>query len=88
LAAYFVSKGSTRLHRWLREHPRFGCYVRDGEDAQVIPPIGKYASTLLTVPAVGHVVLTRDLSLVLSGSMVVTVALVLWYNWSRRSQRS
>ena len=26
LAAYFFSKGSTRLHQWLRGHPRFGWY--------------------------------------------------------------
>ncbi len=88
LAAYFFSKGSIRLHQWLREHPRFGRYVRDWEDVHVIPPIGKYASTLLMVPSVGYVLLTRDLPLVLSGSMVATVVAVLWYIWSRPSQRS
>jgi len=87
LAAFFFSKGSTRLHHWLREHPRFGRHVRDWEDAQVIPPIGKYASTLLMVPSVGYVVLTRDLPLVLSGFMAATVVAVLFYIWSRPSQR-
>lgn len=88
LAAFFFSNGSTRLHHWLREHPRFGRHVRDWEDEQVIPPIGKYASTLLMVPSVGYVVLTRDLPLVLSGFMAATVVAVLFYIWSRPSQRS
>lgn len=86
LAAFFFSKGSARLHLWLREHPRFGACVRDWEDQQVIPPIGKYASTLLMVPSVGYVILTRDLPLVLSGAMVATVAVALWYIWSRPSR--
>lgn len=86
LAAFFFSKGSERLHRWLREHPRFGHYVRDWEQEQVIPPVGKYASTLLMVPSVGLVVLTRDLPLTLSGGMVATVIAVLWFIWSRPSR--
>ena len=28
LAAFLFSKGSERMHRWLREHPGFGCYTR------------------------------------------------------------
>lgn len=86
LAAFLFSKGSERLHRWLREHPRFGRYVRDWEREQVIPPVGKYASTLLMVPSVGLVVLTRDLPLTLSGGMVATVIAVLWFIWSRPSR--
>lgn len=90
LAAFFFSKGSRRLHRWLLQHRRFGRYVRDWEREQVIPPIGKYASTLFMVPSVGFVVLTRELPIILSGGMVVTVLGVLWFIWSRPStpQRS
>ena len=86
LAAYFFSKGSERLHRWLLQHRRFGRYVRDWEREQVIPPVGKYASTLLMVPSVGLVVLTRDLPILLSGGMVATVVAVLWFIWSRPSR--
>jgi uncharacterized membrane protein YbaN (DUF454 family) len=88
LAAFFFSRGSERLHRWLREHPRFGGYVRDWEAEQVIPPFAKLASTLLMVPSVGWVLLTRDLPLPLSGGMALTVAGVLWFIWSRPSRRS
>jgi len=86
LAAFFFSKGSKRLHRWLLEHRRFGRYVRDWEREQVIPPVGKYASTLFMVPSVGFVVLTRELPVVLSGAMLVTVVAVLWFIWSRPSR--
>lgn len=86
LAAFFFSKGSGRLHRWLLHHPRFGRYVRDWEREQVIPPVGKYASTLFMVPSVGFVVLTRDMPVFLSGGMLVTVIAVLWFIWSRPSR--
>ena len=86
LAAFFFSKGSERLHRWLLQHPHFGRYVRDWEREQVIPPVGKYASTLLMVPSVGFVVLTRDLPVALSGGMVAAVVAVLWFIWSRPSR--
>lgn len=88
LAAFFFSKGSERLHRWLIQHRRFGRLVQDWEREQVIPPVGKYASTLLMVPSVGLVVLTRDLPIVLAGGMVVTVLAVLWFIWSRPSRPS
>ncbi len=88
LAAFFFSKGSKRLHLWLREHPRFGRYVRDWEAEQVIPPFGKYASTLLMVPSVGWVIATRDLPVVLSGGMAAMTIAVTWYIWSRPSHRS
>jgi hypothetical protein len=87
LAAFFFSKGSKRLHDWLRGHPRFGPYVCDWEAEQVIPPVAKLASTALMVPSVGYVILTRDLPVVLSAGMALTVAAVLWFIWSRPARR-
>jgi uncharacterized membrane protein YbaN (DUF454 family) len=88
LAAFFFSKGSKRLHRWLRDHPRFGRYVRDWEAEQVIPPIGKYAGTVMMVPSVGYAVATREIPLPLEVLMALTLAGVLWFIWSRPSRRS
>ena len=56
LAAFFFSRGSERLHGWLVDHPKFGRYVRNWETEQVIPPAGKYASTLMMVPSVSWVI--------------------------------
>ena len=88
LAAFFFSRGSKRLHRWLRDHHRFGSYVRDWEAEQVIPPFGKYAGTLMMLPSVGYALVTRDIPAALEVLMVVTLAAVLWFIWSRPSRRS
>lgn len=88
LAAFFFSRGSPRLHRWLLQHPRFGHYVRDWEAEQVVPLIGKLASTFMMVPAVSYSLLTRDIPWPLAAAMVITVALVLWFLWTRPSKRS
>jgi uncharacterized membrane protein YbaN (DUF454 family) len=88
LAAFFFSRGSKRLHRWLTGHPRFGRYVRDWEAEQVIPPVGKYASTVMMVPSVGWAAATRDIPLLPLVLMLATVAAVLWFIWTRPSRRS
>lgn len=83
LAVFFFSKGSQRLHLWLIQHRHLGRYARDWEREQVIPPVGKYASTLLMVPSVGLVILTGELSPMPSGAMLAALVAVLWFIWSR-----
>lgn len=88
LAAFFFARGSTRMHRWLAEHPRFGRYLVDWQREQVIPPFGKYASTLTMVPSVAWVTLTREIPWPLEVMMAATAATVLWFIWSRPSHPS
>jgi len=88
LAAFFFSRGSERLHGWLVDHPRFGRYVRDWETEQVIPPAGKYASTLMMVPSVSWVIVSREIPLLLETGMALVVIGVLWFIWTRPSRRS
>jgi uncharacterized membrane protein YbaN (DUF454 family) len=88
LAAFFFARGSTRMHRWLADNPRFGRYLRDWEAEQVIPMVGKVASTVTMVPSVSWVILTRDIPWPLELLMAVTVAAVLWYIWTRPSRAS
>jgi len=88
LAAFFFSKGSERLHRWLINHPRFGSYLRDWEAEQVIPLVGKYSSTLTMVPLVTWAILTREIPLVFEVAMVATVVGTLLFIWTRPSRRS
>jgi len=85
LAAYFFSRGSERLHRWLADHPVLGRYVRDWEAEQVIPPLGKYAATFTMVPAVGWAILSRDIPWLLDGLMAAATAGVLCFIWTRPS---
>lgn len=88
LAAFFFSKGSTRLHQWLTNHPSIGHYVRDWEAEQVIPPIGKWASTLTMVPMVSWVIAVREIPVLLEAMMATTVIAILCFIWSRPSKRS
>jgi len=88
LAAFFFSKGSERLHRWLIGHLRFGRYIRDWEAEQVIPVVGKYASTLTMVPLVTWAILTREIPWVLEAIMIATVVGTLSFIWTRPSRRS
>lgn len=88
LAAFFFARGSARMHRWLADSPRFGHYLRDWEAEQVIPPVGKLASTVTMVPSVGWVIWSRPIHWPLELLMALTVAAVLWYIWSRPSCRS
>ena len=88
VAAFFFSKGSKRLHSWLVQHPRFGHYIRDWEAEQVVPLVGKYASTLTMVPLVSWAIVTREIPWILALVMSLTVAGVLWFIWTRPSRRS
>ncbi|MEM1436338.1 MAG: YbaN family protein [Pseudomonadota bacterium] len=88
LAAFFFSKGSERLHQWLVNHPRIGHYVRDWEAEQVIPPIGKWASTLTMTPMVSWVIAVREIPIPLEAMMAGSCAAVLWFIWTRPSRRS
>lgn len=88
LAAFLFSKGSERMHRWLREHPSFGRYIRDWEAEQVIPFVGKLAGTLVMVPSVIWAIATREIPALLALGMVSALVALLAYIWSRPSVRS
>lgn len=88
LAAFFFSRGSERLHRWLTGHPRFGGYVRDWEAEQVIPLSAKLIGTTAMVVSVSFAVLTRGLPWFVDLAMGAILAWALWFIWSRPSRRS
>lgn len=60
LAAILFSKGSDRLHKWVRENKYFGEPVRDWEDDRVVRPKLKIISSIMMVAgaAIGHWQLT------------------------------
>ena len=49
LAAFFFSKGSPRLHRWILNNKHFGASVRDWEKDQVVRKKTKVASILMMI---------------------------------------
>lgn len=46
LAAFAASRGSDRLHRWLREHPRFGSIIADWQREGAVSLKAKRVATL------------------------------------------
>lgn len=51
LAAYFFSKGSDRLHRWLTHNPYFGEIIKDWESYGIIPLRSKVIATSMIIPS-------------------------------------
>jgi uncharacterized membrane protein YbaN (DUF454 family) len=49
LAAFFFSKGSARLHRWILNNKHFGAPVRDWEMDQVVRKKTKVASITMMI---------------------------------------
>ncbi len=54
LAAYFFSRSSPSIHRWLRDHRRFGPILQDWENGQAIRPRAKAASVVLMFGLVAY----------------------------------
>jgi uncharacterized membrane protein YbaN (DUF454 family) len=53
LAAFCFSRGSTRVERWLLEHPRFGPMIADWRERRAVPLRAKQLATVMM--AVGSV---------------------------------
>ena len=56
IAAFLFSRGSPRLHRWIRRHKYLGPPVKDWEEHRVVRPKLKVVSTvaMLAGAAIGH----------------------------------
>ena len=61
LAAFFYSRGSERLHRWLTAHPRLGRPIRDWQRDGVIRTRAKWVSTVLIVASLSYPIVFQDL---------------------------
>ena len=54
LASACFVRGSDRMHRWLRNHPLFGEYLRNFEDKRALPLRAKIVSLLLLWPSMAY----------------------------------
>jgi uncharacterized membrane protein YbaN (DUF454 family) len=79
VAAWAFGKSSPRLHAWLREHPRLGPYVRDWDEAGVIPVRAKVASITMMSASLAWVALGTNAPRIGVVTMGTTLAVVgLW----------
>lgn len=51
LASACFARSSNKLHNWLRNHGRFGRYLRDYEDGRGIPLRGKILAMVMMWPS-------------------------------------
>ena len=52
LSAYCYGRSSERLHRWLIEHPRWGCYINGFLYGGAVPRRAKRAALITLWPAI------------------------------------
>lgn len=85
LAAFFYSKSSERLHRWILEHKYFGPPLRDWENRGVIGIKAKLLATVM----LGAVMIFRlpylEVALAIRLASIGTLLCVLIFIWSRPS---
>lgn len=78
-AAFFFSKGSRRLHKWIRKNKFLGQPVRDWEDHQVLRPKLKVISTLAMVggAVMGHMKMLPIPAMILDAIFLACITFVL-----------
>jgi len=85
LAAFFFSKGSHRLHKWILNLPRFGPAIRDWEIYSVVPIQAKVMATLMKAGIIAGLVYFNTNTIVLWSVIAIFLG-VLIYIWTRPSK--
>lgn len=85
LAAFLFSRGSPRLHSWLRRQRHFGPPLRRWEDHGVIQTRAKILATVLIVAAISYPVFFSEQRLVWRAIAATVSLLVLVFIWTRPS---
>jgi len=87
-AAWAAARSSPRLHAWLMAHKRFGPWLRDWNEAGIVPRKAKWFSTaMMAGSAVGAPFLVPvqwAFLLVLPGAGMLAVLVWLWQRPERR----
>lgn len=83
LGAFFYSRSSDALHRWILDHPRFGILVRDWQAHGAIRPQAKMAAAFLITAATLGSVMHRTTPLALDIAVVIVTSGVLAFILSR-----
>jgi uncharacterized protein len=88
LAAFFFSKSSERMHRWLLAHRVFGPLVRDWQSHGVIRPKAKWLATAMMVPLFGYTLffVTVPKPWIIKSVVGACGLAVLAFVWSRPSR--
>jgi uncharacterized membrane protein YbaN (DUF454 family) len=85
LAAYFFSKGSTRLHQWLITRPYLGNMILEWEQHRVIRMRAKLMSTAVIIPLFAYTLLFVQVHVAVKIIVAMTGVAVLAFIWTRAS---
>lgn len=85
LAAFFYSKSSPRIHRWLIEHKIIGKPIREWEESGVIRPWAKILATVMISLVLVFKIQNLPIHFLIRGMIAVILLLVLIYIWTRPS---
>lgn len=85
LAAYFFSKGSTRLHQWLVTRPHLGNMIVEWEQHRVIRMRAKIMSTVVIIPLFAYTLGFVQVHLAIKVIVALTGVAVLAFIWTRAS---
>jgi uncharacterized membrane protein YbaN (DUF454 family) len=87
-AAWAAARSSPRLHAWLLSHQRFGPWLRDWDEARVVPRRVKWLSTaMMGSSAMSMPALTPANWLPLAGVAVACIVAVLVWLWRHPERR-
>lgn len=82
-AAFCFSRGSKRLHRWMRQHRRFGRAIRDWEEHGAISRRSKTVATVMMAFSLVYPLFILDVHLGYKISFVVVMVSVTLFIWTR-----
>ena len=90
LAAYCFSKGSKKLHKWVRNNKFLGPPVKDWEDDRVVKPKLKIVSCVMMVvgAGLGHWRLPIEWALALDAVFLICIIFVATRNSAPQSNKS
>ena len=86
LAAACLSKGSTRVHDWLVNRSPWAPLLSDWEQNGTITKKTKVLATVLMISMSGYALVAIDFHICLKASVVLIIALVLAFIWTRPSK--
>lgn len=86
LAAYFFSKGSARMHRWLVTRPYLGNMISEWERHRVIRMRAKIMSTAVIIPLFAYTLIYVQVHLAVKVAVALIGAAVLTFIWTRASR--
>lgn len=89
VAAWAAARSSPRLHRWLLEHRRFGPYLRDWNEAGIVPRRAKwFCSAMMAASAVSMPIFMPARFYPFVAVAIACMAAVLVWLWRRPEARA